>query len=301
MWDRLHAILLARLHAANSSTGPGRDRLQPRPGRPKGPKADRAGRSRTAGQQTPRPRSRGGESHSRVPDRRNRNDVTQVVTLLAGGSPCPRTGRAGPAVDPTPSSATAATTRQIPSPRVGERSKPVDRPTGTTPRLRPRARVLGRGTHHCVAARLPSPPHPLGTTRRHPRSPPRPRRLPHHPPTRETPLLGPLSHGWRRRDLITTGRKNRRAPPGRRAGEPRTLPWFRKRPSFEVGFLKPPRPFNRGRRPAPWVWWSRPDAEGEEDEGGEGQDEQAATAVAAGLLPRALRPAGRLPLECLAQ
>ncbi|MFB7344793.1 hypothetical protein ACFCZ6_32600, partial [Streptomyces hydrogenans] len=33
----------------------------------------------------------------------------------------------------------------------------------------------------------------LGTTRRHPRGLPRPRDLPHHPPTRPTPLLGPLS------------------------------------------------------------------------------------------------------------
>lgn len=47
-----------------------------------------------------------------------------------------------------------------------------------------------------LAARLPPPADPLGTTRRHPRSLPRPRHLPDHPPPRPTPLLGPLST-WR--------------------------------------------------------------------------------------------------------
>lgn len=55
------------------------------------------------------------------------------------------------------------------------------------------ASPLGHRADDCLAARLPTATRPLGTTRRHPRSLARPRHLPHHSPTRPTPLLGPLT------------------------------------------------------------------------------------------------------------
>lgn len=58
--------------------------------------------------------------------------------------------------------------------------------------LRPWRSSMGRRTCHRLAPRIPPTPHPVGTTRRHFWSLPRPRHLLDHPQTRPTPLLGPL-------------------------------------------------------------------------------------------------------------
>ncbi|CAL9675525.1 hypothetical protein SUDANB105_07852 [Streptomyces sp. enrichment culture] len=62
-----------------------------------------------------------------------------------------------------------------------------------TARHRPERLPLGRRADDLLAARLPPPADPLGEKRRHPRSLPRTRRLPDHPPTRPTPLSGPVT------------------------------------------------------------------------------------------------------------
>ncbi|MEU0936073.1 IS5 family transposase [Embleya sp. NPDC005971] len=84
VWDRLHAILLARLHAAEQLDRSRAVIDSPRPGRPKGPKSG----------PSPVDRARPGSKHHVLVEGRgiplavsptggNRNDVTQVLPLLA--------------------------------------------------------------------------------------------------------------------------------------------------------------------------------------------------------------------------
>ncbi len=82
--------------------------------------------------------------------------------------------------------------RQVPPTPARQGNYPSDRPSRRTPRLRPGHRPLGRGAHDRLAPRHETPTHPLGTTRRHARSTPRPRHLHHLLPTRPTILLGPV-------------------------------------------------------------------------------------------------------------
>ncbi|MBJ6622177.1 transposase [Streptomyces sp. DHE17-7] len=169
--------------------GTGGDRLLARAGRPTGP--------------SPVDRARPGSKHHLVVDGQsiplavsltggNHNDVTQLEPLL----------------DKIP-----AVAGQIGRPRRGPDALLADRgyDHDEYPRLlwqrgiRPVIAKRGRATRHWpghlpphrrahdrLAPRLPPPRHPLGTTRRHSRSIPRPRRLPDHPPPRPTSLFGPL-------------------------------------------------------------------------------------------------------------
>jgi hypothetical protein len=59
-------------------------------------------------------------------------------------------------------------------------------------RLRPRRPPMGDRENHRLVPRHETPTHPLGTTRRHPRSLPRARDLHHHLPPRSTTLFGTL-------------------------------------------------------------------------------------------------------------
>jgi hypothetical protein len=63
-------------------------------------------------------------------------------------------------------------------------------------------------------------PNPLGTTRRHPRSLPRTRRLPDHPPPRPEALLGPVRRGWRGKHSPSGATSCRDRARGSRAGGP---------------------------------------------------------------------------------
>src|SRR6266852_752974 len=103
---------------------------------------------------------------------------------------------------PTPPPAAAAARRRrlsLPPPppsAARPRHQRRDQPTEATTRLRPRQAALGRRAHDRLAAPVPSPPCPLRTPRRHPRSLPPNRRLPdlpQTPPSRGVILLGALT------------------------------------------------------------------------------------------------------------
>ena len=194
VWDRLHVVLLTRLRAAKQLDWSRAviDSSHVRAAR-RGPKADPARSTGTSGQQAPRPRRRArhpprGVADRRQPQRRHPADAPA----------CQDPERSGPGrATATPARHLARRPwlrpRQVPPPRLGPGHQTGDRPTWRPTRIRTRRPPLGRRTHHRLAARLPTPTRPLGTAGRHPRSLPRPRHLPHHPSTRPTPLLGPLS------------------------------------------------------------------------------------------------------------
>lgn len=73
--------------------------------------------------------------------------------------------------------------RQGPPPVLAARHPPRDREERRAARYSPGPFPLRRGADDRLAPRPSPPAHPLGTTRRHPRSLPRPRRLPDHTAT----------------------------------------------------------------------------------------------------------------------
>ncbi len=83
-----------------------------------------------------------------------------------------------------------------------------DHKTGRASRHRPGHLPPRRRAHNRLAPRLPPPTHPLGKTRRHPRSIPRTRRMRDHSPPRPADWLGTVyattgdKDGWR--GLVST-------------------------------------------------------------------------------------------------
>ncbi len=148
----------------------GGDRLLPRAGRPAGPKSGPG----------PVGRARPGSKHHVLTDAQG---VPLAVSLTGGNRgrrhPTAASARQGPGGGRGrgPATATAGRparrprlrSRQIPAPAVAARYPPGHRRTRPTPRLRPGQLPVCRRTHHCLAARLPSPAHPMAATRRHPR------------------------------------------------------------------------------------------------------------------------------------
>lgn len=79
--------------------------------------------------------------------------------------------------------------RHLPRPGPCPRHRARDRPPWHPARHRTGHLPLGGRAKFCVAARLPTSAHPMGTANRHPRSVPQTRLLPHHPPTTRLTVL----------------------------------------------------------------------------------------------------------------
>jgi hypothetical protein len=171
----------------------GGDRLLPRPGRTQGPKSGPSpvGRARpgsthhiiTDGQGRPAC----GVADRRQPQRRHPTaaPVGQDPGRDRSRRPAAQAARhtlRGPRLRP----------RQVPQASAAARHPARDRRTRTTARHRSGHFPLGRRAIDLLAARLPPPAHPLGTTQRHPRSLPGNRRLPDHPPPRPEALSVPV-------------------------------------------------------------------------------------------------------------
>ena len=192
VWDRLHVVLLTKLRGREAAgLVAGGDRLLPRPGRSAGPKSG----------PSPVDRARPGSKHHVLTD----GQGIPLAVVADRRQPQRRHPAAAAArQDPARRAAGVGRPRRRPDAlladrgydhdkyrrlRLGARASDPSSPAAAAARLRPGHPPLGRRAHHRLAARLPPPAHPLGTTRRHPRSLPRPRHLPHHPPPRPTPLL----------------------------------------------------------------------------------------------------------------
>jgi hypothetical protein len=180
VWERLHELLLAELHAADQleweRAVADSSRLQARKG----------------GQKTatsPVDRGRRGSKHHLLVDGGglplawtltggNRNDVTQLLELLDRVPPVRgRTGR--PRRRPRTLIADRGDEHDKYRRLVWQRGvKPIS-PSADRARLGPGPPPLGRRTHLCLAAQPPPTAHPHRPPRRHPRRLSRSRLLPH--------------------------------------------------------------------------------------------------------------------------
>ena len=181
VWERLHELLLAELHAA--------DQLEwERAIADAQPHAGEKGGSKTG--PSPVDRGRAGSKHHLLVDGGgiplawtltggNRNDVTQLLELLDRVPPV--RGRVGrPRRRPKTLLADRGYDhdkyRRL---RLAARHQTRDRPPPDRARLRARPPPLGRRAHLRLAPQPPPPARPHRPPRRHPRRLPRPRLLPH--------------------------------------------------------------------------------------------------------------------------
>jgi transposase len=197
VWQRLHEVLLARLHAADQIDW-SRAVIDSSHVRAVGGRADRSKPCRPPQKrlQAPYAHLRTGHSTRVVADSRQRK--RHRATAAARRCDPSRARQAWTAAPP----AAAATRRRRlplapPPPRVARPwHQRRDQPAETATRLRARHAPLGRRADDLLAAPAPPPARPLRTSRRHPRRPLTDRRLPdllQAPPSRGVILLGVLS------------------------------------------------------------------------------------------------------------
>ncbi len=180
VWERLHELLLAELHAAGEIEWS-------RAVADSQPRASEKGGSKTG--PSPVDRGRRGSKHHLLVDGGgiplawtltggNRNDVTQLLELLDRVPPV--RGRVGRPATAARSAARRPRLRprQVPPPCLAARHQTRDRTSPDRARLRPRPPPLGRRAHLRLAPQPPPTARPHRPPPRHPRRLPRPRLLP---------------------------------------------------------------------------------------------------------------------------